>query len=59
MCSPLHATFLSTGREPPAEPTITGDEHPVDAELIVTDDPDRRGAGWAPAPGSRREIERV
>jgi hypothetical protein len=59
MCSPLHFSILSAGRQPPAEPTITDDEHRSDAEMIATGDLDRPGAGSAPAPGRKREIERV
>jgi hypothetical protein len=76
MCSPLHATFLSTGRHLPADPAITDDAERSIAEVAEVaemakvaelaelpaastgPDPDGPGAGWDPAPGSRREMQR-
>jgi hypothetical protein len=73
MCSPFHASFLSTGRHLPADPSITDDDPAAGTELIaagasatsaldpqpsVERQPVGPDAGWAPAPGSRQEMER-
>jgi hypothetical protein len=54
MCSPLHATFLSTGQHLPAEPVVTDREQTSGAETLAaaaTANPPATGA-LAPQPST-------